>query len=219
MEKKYLKVDFQVKEIVADNDNFVFEGYASTFGNKDLVDDIIEQGAFANSISKDLPVLWQHDYQQPIGILNFTKEDNHGLFVKGALPKADTFVSGRVMPQMKLGSIKKMSIGYSVDKYEIDNDNNIRILKELTLHEVSLVTFPANPLASITDLKKKEFKKLSDIEDYLKLYGISNNESKKIIANIKKIENQREVDQANQRDAGLLDLKAIEELKNIIKEI
>ena len=44
-----LDLECEYKEIEADEDGS-FEGYASVFNNKDLGNDVIKQGAFAESI-------------------------------------------------------------------------------------------------------------------------------------------------------------------------
>lgn len=156
---KKMVVPFEVKQITEDEDYYIFEGYGSTFGNIDYGDDKVVQGAFIETVADlmssqkegKLPALWQHDTEEPIGSYTELREDSFGLFVRGRLPKADTFVSGRVIPQMKAGSIAAMSIGYSTLDYVIEG--GIRILKKLRLWEISLVTMPMNPKAIITGLK------------------------------------------------------------------
>ena len=156
---KKMVVPFEVKSITEDEDYYIFEGYASTFGNRDYGDDIVIAGAFLETIAElmavkrigKLPALWQHDTEVPVGSYTEFREDGHGLFVKGRLPKADTFVSGRVVPQMKAESVTCMSIGYSTLDYVIEG--GVRLLKKLKLWEISLVTTPMNPLAHITGLK------------------------------------------------------------------
>ncbi len=153
----HLEVAFEVKSFGEDEENkdfFVFEGLASTFGNIDLVDDVVRQGAFQKSIQERMPIiLWQHRTSEPIGMPVEIKEVPEGLFVRVRLPKADTLVSGRVIPQMQVGSIRKMSIGFNIVDSEMDG--KLRILKEIDLHEISLVTFPANPAADVTGFKAK----------------------------------------------------------------
>lgn len=150
-----LDVAFEIKQFEEEDDFFMFEGFASTFGNMDLVDDIMLTGSFAESIEKELPVLlWQHDSREPIGITVKAQETDKGLFIRGHMPKDDDFVRGRVVPQMKIGSITKMSIGFHVIESELDlEDPRIRRIAKVDLKEISLVTFPANPLAAVTGIK------------------------------------------------------------------
>lgn len=157
IEKKFLTVGFELKNYEENDDYFNFEGYASTFDNVDLGNDRMISGAFKNTIRKymdgrkNLPVLWQHDMKMPLGTYTEMREDMNGLYVKGRMPKEDDFVRGRVMPQMKAGSVSAMSIGYVVRDY--DYDQEVRNLKEVDLFEVSLVTMPMNPEAMVTDMK------------------------------------------------------------------
>ena len=87
-----------------------------------------------------------------IGISVQLYEDDKGLFIKGNLPKDDTLVSGRIIPQIKVGSIQEMSIGYFVEDYEMKKDG-IRLLKKINLFEVSLVTKAMNSQALISGFK------------------------------------------------------------------
>lgn len=156
---KKMVVPFEVKQITEDEDYYIFEGYASVFGNIDLGGDIVQPGAFKETVQElmaskrvgKLPVLWQHDHAMPIGTFTDLREDSRGLFVKGRLPKTDTFVSGRVVPQMKAESVSTMSIGYST--LESENSGMARLLQKVKLWESSLVTIAMNPLAEITSLK------------------------------------------------------------------
>lgn len=157
---KKMVVPFLVKELHEEEDFFMFEGYASTFGNVDLGDDVVMPGAFKDTIKElqdkggNLPVLWQHNHDQPLGIFTEMKEDDKGLFVKGVMPKGDSLVSGRVIPQMKVGSINQMSIGYSCwGEGAFSVVDGIRQLHKVLLWEVSLVTVPMNPEAVITGMK------------------------------------------------------------------
>ncbi len=159
---KKMVVPFEVKSITEDDDYFYFEGYASTFGDIDLGNDEVQRGAFADDVKEKmaipgdakLPALWQHEHDEPVGAYNFLQEDKVGLFVKGRMPKADTFVSGRVVPQMRVGSVKAMSIGYTVVEWAMRG--GVRLLEKLKLWEISLVTTPMNPKAVITGLKSND---------------------------------------------------------------
>lgn len=158
MKLKFLKVKFEVKEVQDTDDGFFrFEGLASTFGNLDLTQDVMEKGAFLESLSERMPIiLWQHRSSEPIGMPETIYETDEGLYIKVRLPKDDTLVSGRVIPQIKVGSIRTMSIGYVPIKQSYDDESKIRRLIKVDLLEVSLVTFPANPMAKVTGFKSAQ---------------------------------------------------------------
>lgn len=170
LESKTITVPFEIKQFSEDERFFKFEGYASTFGNVDRGGDIVVKGAFKDSIKdlksravnvpgtdmqKLMPALWQHDCREPIGSFVEMEEDDRGLFVKGILPKDDDLVRGRVMPQMKAGSVSDMSIGFLIEElsFEGEDEDIVRKLKKIQLFETSLVTIPMNTEANITEFK------------------------------------------------------------------
>jgi HK97 family phage prohead protease len=161
-EFKKIHVPFKItKALAEDKEYFHFEGYASTFGNIDRDGDIIEKGAFLNSIDKliqndeKLPILWHHNMNMPLGIYIHLGEDEKGLFVRGRMPKSDTFVSGRAIPQMEIGSVSKMSIGFFVvdSEWKKMGSKSVRLITEGELIEISPVSIPSNTEADITATK------------------------------------------------------------------
>ena len=218
IEKEIKSFPFEVKATAEENNIFTFEGYASTFNNVDHGDDIVIRGAFSNSLAKNsqVPILWQHQMSEVIGVSVQLYEDDKGLFIKGNLPKDDTLVSGRIIPQMKVGSIKEMSIGFFTKNYDRAKDG-IRLLKEIDLFEVSLVTKAMNSQALVTGFKS--FETLRDIEQTLKDNGFSNTEAKTLISKIKEFSSKRDASEDNQRDADATKQKIITDLHNLINNL
>jgi len=216
--KETKSFSFEIKAMSEEDNNFVFEGYASTFGNVDLGEDVIAAGAFAKTLieTPNVPILWQHEMDEPIGISITLREDAKGLFVQAKLPKDDTQVSGKVIPQMRIGSVREMSIGYFAINCEYQDE--IRIIKEIELFEISLVTKAMNPKALVTGFKSLE--SLSDVEKSLKERGFSNTEAKTLISKIKEFSNQRDAEEIKAlRDAEQKAklLAGISDLTNFIK--
>jgi uncharacterized protein len=145
-------------ELKADEDEEegVFEGLASTFGNVDLVGDIIKRGAFKGSLAdrpaEKVKMLLGHDAGGiPIGVWDSIKETRQGLSVKGRLllkiqQAADVFEA------MKAGVMDSLSIGFRTLEEDFDKQGR-RIIKAVDLLEISVVNFPANPKAQITSVK------------------------------------------------------------------
>jgi len=163
---EHKQIHFEIKQFEDEDPNFfTFEGLASTFGNIDRGKDIIERGAFSDTIKTFMPkLLWQHRMSEPLGVFTEIRETEQGLFVKGKMPKVDDLVRGRVIPQMQIGSIDSMSIGFSILEEDIKrtDDQIIRIIKKVNLFEISLVTIPMNALAVVTGMKSiKPFDSLS----------------------------------------------------------
>lgn len=124
-----------------------FYGYASIFNQKDLHGDVICPGAFEHSLQKHKPkMLWQHDPKKPIGFFECIEETKEGLFVKGKI-LLEVHQGKEAHILMKQGIIDSLSIGFYVE--EASHEKDMRFLHRLSLQEISLVTFPAAPLAKI----------------------------------------------------------------------
>lgn len=148
--------NFKSLDESTDPDNYLVEGYASIYGNIDSYRDIVEQGAFAQDLlknGKERPILWQHNSSKPLGLGTF-EDRPEGLYVTIKMPKASDFVSKEVMPMIRIGAVKGLSIGYFTEIEEWDSINKVNRLKQCKLRETSAVTFPANDMAQITAAKQ-----------------------------------------------------------------
>jgi HK97 family phage prohead protease len=139
-----------------------FEGYASTFGNVDQGGDVVEPGAFMESVVKAknegriIPMLWQHDRAEPIGVWKDIAEDAKGLFVKGQLILEGDMTAQRAYGKLKAKAIGGLSIGYRIPAggAEVDEKRRgVTKLKKIDLREISLVTMPMNVAAKVTSVK------------------------------------------------------------------
>ena len=188
---------FELKDIGLtkkdDSDVGVFAGFASTFGNKDMVGDVIAPGAFAKSLRKKgtsgIKMLWQHDTEKPIGVWEEMSETDRGLEVKGKLILGVD--KGREAYELlKHGAIDSMSVGFMVvDKnkdIDYDEETRTRTIKSLDLWEVSLVTFPANQKAKINRVKAYcelgETPDIRDLEALLRDGGLSQRDAKALLS-------------------------------------
>ena len=124
----------------------VISGYASLFGARDQGGDVVQIGAYTASLARlsaagrGVKMLWQHDPAQPIGVWDEVREDGTGLWVKGRILTAVD--KGReAAALLDAGAIDGLSIGYRTLKSTKDA-GGARLLTELELWEVSLVTFP-----------------------------------------------------------------------------
>jgi HK97 family phage prohead protease len=139
-----LDFDFELKSL---DDAGALEGYAAVFGNVDYDGDIIEPGAFTKTIQEtggQVPILYQHDRYEPIGVSTSLDQDRKGLLVKGQL-NMDVQRARETRALLNQGAMQGLSIGYKTIKKAYEG--GARRLKELGLKEFSPVTFPANPLA------------------------------------------------------------------------
>ena len=92
-------------------------------------------------------MLWQHDPARPIGVWDEVREDARGPVRQGAAA-AGCGAGARGAALIEAGAIDGLSIGYRTVTAEKDGKGQ-RLLRELELWEVSLVTFPMLPEARV----------------------------------------------------------------------
>tara|TARA_R110002012_G_scaffold25982_1_gene85262 strand:+ start:472 stop:1260 length:789 start_codon:yes stop_codon:yes gene_type:complete len=185
LEPQYLEFKSQLKLDDSDDDEEYgeFEGYASVFNNTDLGNDVIQTGAFRKSLRKrgkrGVKLLYQHKSDMPIGVFDSIKEDEHGLYVKGRLALKST--AGRdAYELLKMGALDGMSIGFRANPDEISYDKRTkkRMIGEVDLMEISLVTFPMNPKATVLSVKAEKIT-IREWENGLRdAFNLSRSESK-----------------------------------------
>jgi len=164
-----------------------FVGYGSVFGVMDSYREIVEPGAFAESIAeinrkgRPVPVLWQHRSGEPIGVYDALREDGTGLQVEGRLAIGKVSRADEAHALMQMGAVSGLSIGYYVREDSFDEKTRVRSLKTLDLVEVSLVTFPANDEARVDTIKSKlahgTLPTLREFEMLLREQGFSKNQA------------------------------------------
>ena len=122
------------------------EGYASLFDRCDHGGDTVAKGAYGRCLTqlttdgRSIKMLWQHDPREPIGVWDEVREDDKGLYVRGRLLSEVTRAREAAV-LIEAGAIDGLSIGFRTRKATRDKRGR-RLLAELELWEVSLVTFP-----------------------------------------------------------------------------
>lgn len=197
---QHMACRLEVKLAAGDGaDAMTFSGYGSTFGNLDAYGDVMQPGAFARTLreakgSGDWPaLLLQHggwgmgaEDMTPIGVWTALEEDDKGLRVEGKL--ADTPRGREAYTLLKMAprpAITGLSIGYIARKFTARSkpEEPRRRLEDVDLLEVSLVTFPANRQARVTDVKSgQDGPTITDAERALRDAGFSRSEAKAILA-------------------------------------
>lgn len=149
---------FNLKSVTVDDpDYFYFEGYASVFNIVDSDNEIITSTAFDESLKSYKPKCHvQHSMRGieglPVGSFTDISFDDKGIYVKAKLPKADKRNADVIIPQIKAGNLDSMSVGFQAQDFFIDN-NGRRNFTKCYLYEISLVSIPANPMATIQAFK------------------------------------------------------------------
>jgi HK97 family phage prohead protease len=122
-------------------------------------------------------MLWQHDSNEPIGVWTEMVEDSKGLRIKGKLA-LDTTRGKEAHALLKMGALNGLSIGFVSKQWAYDRETEVRTLTEIDLWEVSLVTFPANEKARVTNVKAAdELATPKDAERILRDAGFSKSDA------------------------------------------
>jgi len=133
----------------------VVEAIVSVFGNVDSYAEIVDRGAFNESLQKKLPKgVWSHDWQQPIAKTLEAYETEKGLYIKFQLIKG-VQKADEALLLMQAGAIDEFSIGYEVMEDYIGSDG-FRHLKRLRLYEYSPVLVGANSETELISVKGLE---------------------------------------------------------------
>jgi HK97 family phage prohead protease len=220
----YIRKNFDPSEfeVKMEDEQMIVEGYATTFGNTDAVNDVIERGAFGKRLTpKKIKFLYQHDMTEPIGTIKEVREDDKGVFIKAKF--SDTTRGRDSYTLMKDGAIDAFSIGFRIDEkgWRYDSKTQVRYISKAKLMEVSAVTFPANDKAQVTMVKslgESGFKTKRDFEEALRFMGFSQKESAIIVSkSYPALESHWDGDceKGNQSDSDLK--KSLENLLNTIK--
>jgi uncharacterized protein len=189
--KEYKSLSFEVKQDDIKEDG-TFSGYGSISDkNPDSYSDLIAKGAFKKTLLSggrngfSIPLLFNHDPSKIAGVWLSLAEDEKGLWVEGKLAIKNT-LGKDLYELMLIGAKLGMSIGYDVVDSENDKKNNVRVIKELNLWEVSLVVFPAKTSAFVTNVKSiEDAQTVREIEDALRESGHTKTEAQHIINAVK----------------------------------
>jgi HK97 family phage prohead protease len=135
-----------------------FEGHGSIFGNVDLGGDVVLPGAFKRTLADhkkagSMPsMFWMHKPDQVAGAWSDVREDSKGLYVRGSL--ADTQLGNEMRELLRMKAVRGLSIGYRTNESDYDREGN-RLLKEVDLWEISIVSMAMNPLAKVEASKSR----------------------------------------------------------------
>ena len=220
MKLNFKGITLQDVELKFDEGGRRFKGYASTFNGNDSYGDTILPGAYAKTIAEHgMPkMFWGHDWDIPIGKWLSAVEDEKGLLVEGEFTPGKQQADA-VMAAMKHGTVNGLSIGFRIAEgdYERKKDGG-RIIKNVSkLYEISVVNFPADEDARISEVRSEEVDELKTIRDFENFLrdsgGFSKSVATSIVAKAKKLfADQRESDVDEKSATEILErLKKLEQ--------
>lgn len=144
------------KANVVDEEKHIIRVKFASFGNKDSAGDLLVKGCFAKSINdrgpesqtnRKIAFLWQHNMADPIGRILSIEEHEDGAYAEVQLSNFDAVPNAkRAWYQLIDGDINQFSFGFQYvwDKMEYDENLDAFIVKEVILHEISVVTLGCN---------------------------------------------------------------------------
>ena len=156
LNSKIDKIDYNDDE---NDDELRIRGYAST-GDMDRAGDVILPTAWSEeglrNFKKNPVILFNHDYNQPIGRAKSITVDRNGLLLEAMISK-----SCKQYELIKDGVLSTFSVGFMVRDADYNEKTDGFIIKAAELLETSVVTIPCNQEASFSIAKsfnnKKDF--------------------------------------------------------------
>lgn len=204
------------------SDSGGFEGIASVFDGNDAVNDTITKGAFTKTLSgrtRAPLMLFQHDPSRVIGKWVNLAESDEGLVAKGEFTPGHSLATD-IHALTKHGAIDGLSIGFRIPNGGFEKkDDGGRIIKEIDLVEISIVSFPADSQARISVVKEEilTIENLKDAELFLRDSGVfSKSTATAFVSRLRELARR-------DADAGLIEeitkLQALHNQKQVTKSL
>ena len=168
--EKIFNLTSTFKSHTEDDGSIMIKGMAST-ADFDRAGDSISADAWTkgglNNFEKNPIILFNHDYNRPIGRATGLKSTENGLELTAKISKAAKDVAELV----KDGVLGAFSVGFRVkDADYLEETDGLRI-KDAELFEVSVVSVPCNQSATFS--LAKSFDSMAEYEDFKKTFTIS----------------------------------------------
>jgi HK97 family phage prohead protease len=216
----FLKDRIRLEIKAADTKTGEIEGMGSIFGEEDSYGDVIEKGAFEETLAsgRSVKMLWQHDTRRVIGVWDKLEETEEGLYAKGRI--SNEISDGKdALAAARMGAVDGLSIGFNIPPggARFDEETEIRMISKIDLWELSLVTFPAAANARISGIKSMGFDEIDaldekGIERALREAGLSRDGAKAMLHRHAKLIRAREAQglkEAIAADKAKADLRRI----------
>ena len=165
--EKIFNLTSTFKSHTEDDGSIMIRGMAST-ADFDRAGDSISADAWTkgglHNFEKNPIILFNHDYNRPIGRATGLKAGENGLELTAKISKS----AGDVAELVKDGVLGAFSVGFRVkDADYLEETDGLRI-KDAELFEVSVVSVPCNQSATFS--LAKSFDSMSEYEDFKKTF-------------------------------------------------
>lgn len=163
MLRNKISLDATFKALDEADENLKIVGYAST-DSQDRVNDRILSSAWTkgglDNFQKNPILLFNHDYNEPIGKIYNLRTDNKGLIIEATVSKN----SGRIYNLIKEQVLTTFSVGFLIKDADYDRSKDGLVIKDAELLEVSVVSVPCNQDAVFS--VAKSFQNESDFNEF-----------------------------------------------------
>lgn len=148
------------------SDSGVVEAEFSVFDVVDRDGDIVTSAALQPHNGKEIPMVWAHDWEQPVGKGRLVVSDRSAVFAGEFLKTARGTEAYETVKQM--GSLQQWSWGFRVldDAWEKRDGKSIRLIKSVEPFEVSPVLVGSNPYTSTLAVKGRD--RIADLEEEIR---------------------------------------------------
>ena len=174
--QKIFNLTSTFKSVEANEDGSVnIKGYAST-NDTDRAGDVIDKEAWEkgglDNFGNNPIILFNHDYNRPIGRATGLETDDRGLKLTANISKS----AGDVTNLVKEGILRAFSVGFRVRNADYIEETDGLKISDAELFEISVVSVPANQAATFSVAKsfdtqseydewKKQFVKITETEE------------------------------------------------------
>jgi len=125
----------------------IIAGYASTFNNIDKSNHVVLPTALSTKdFTKGIPILFQHNFNKPLGALLHAKADSKGLYVEAAI-MLNTQLQQNVFNSIRDNKVRGMSVGLKIESSKMEM--GVLNIKKAKLLEISLTSNPVNSFCHI----------------------------------------------------------------------
>jgi HK97 family phage prohead protease/HK97 family phage major capsid protein len=149
-------------------------GMAST-ADQDRANDVIMAEAWTkgglNNFEKNPIILFNHNYDKPIGRATGLKVTDKGLELKAKISKS---APDHVAQLVKEGILGAFSVGFRVKDADYIQETDGLKIKDAELFEVSVVSVPCNQAATFS--LSKSFDSMEEYEEFKKTFKLTNRE-------------------------------------------